>query len=277
MVATTLEGPLVANVGSTGTQGGSVVDHLIRSDKPYRLRGLTRNASKPKSQELKGKGCEVVEADVSKREDLDKAFAGADIFLYVPTFPAFIAVTDFWQHMSIEREIAGGKRLVNAAKAAGTVKLLIWSGLESVKKITDGKYSNVDHFDGKAQVTNYTRVSGIPSSVVQALLYMSNFHLAMGLPSKNENGKAVFAFPLSGDAKMPFIDTPKDHGAFVRAAIEQLEPGTEVLACSEQKNMSQIAAEWTEVTSIKAIFQQVSREDFLAPFSRKHGLEGLES
>ena len=33
--------PLVAVVGATGIQGGSVINALIESDKPYRLRGLT--------------------------------------------------------------------------------------------------------------------------------------------------------------------------------------------------------------------------------------------
>jgi hypothetical protein len=61
------------------------------------------------------------------------------------------AVTNFWQHMSADKEIEDGKRIVDAAKAAGTVKQLIWSGLEPVKEISGGKFTGVGHFDSKVR------------------------------------------------------------------------------------------------------------------------------
>lgn len=50
--------------------------------------------------------------------------------------------------MSKEKEIVEGKGIVDAAKKAN-VDLLVWSGLESVTKVSGGKYKHVEHFDGK--------------------------------------------------------------------------------------------------------------------------------
>ncbi|KAG8867259.1 hypothetical protein FRB98_004280, partial [Tulasnella sp. 332] len=52
--------PLVAVVGATGNQGGSVIRHLEASPKPYRIRGFTRDTSKSSAQELSTKGVEMM-------------------------------------------------------------------------------------------------------------------------------------------------------------------------------------------------------------------------
>jgi uncharacterized protein YbjT (DUF2867 family) len=72
---------LVAVVGATGTQGGSVINALVESDKPYRVRGFTRDAAKPAAQELVKLGVEVVVVSlvVENKEEVYKAFVGADV------------------------------------------------------------------------------------------------------------------------------------------------------------------------------------------------------
>lgn len=65
--------------GATGNQGGSVFDHLAASDKPYRLRAITRDPTKPNAEELRKKGGEVVAGDLDDKASIEKAFAGADI------------------------------------------------------------------------------------------------------------------------------------------------------------------------------------------------------
>jgi hypothetical protein len=57
--------------------------------------------------------------------------------------------------------------LVRAAKAAG-VDFVIWSGLESISKVSGGKFTFADHFESKAAITEYGRQSGVPFAVVQA-------------------------------------------------------------------------------------------------------------
>jgi len=79
--------PLVVVVGATGTQGGSVINALAESDKPYRLRGLTRDTSKPAARKLIDQGVEVVGVSISvdNAEKVHKAFEGANI-VFVSTF-----------------------------------------------------------------------------------------------------------------------------------------------------------------------------------------------
>lgn len=76
MVAST-SGSITAIIGATGSQGGSVLKHLKASDKPYSIRALTRDASKPSAQALKEEGVEVVQGDASKPEVLAELFKGA--------------------------------------------------------------------------------------------------------------------------------------------------------------------------------------------------------
>lgn len=49
--------------GATGNQGGSVITHLLNDNqisKEFKIRGITRDTSKPAAQELAKKGVEVV-------------------------------------------------------------------------------------------------------------------------------------------------------------------------------------------------------------------------
>ena len=49
--------------GATGNQGGSVINHVLahpQLSKTYKIRAVTRDASKPSALALKEKGAEVV-------------------------------------------------------------------------------------------------------------------------------------------------------------------------------------------------------------------------
>jgi uncharacterized protein YbjT (DUF2867 family) len=72
--------PLVAVVGTTGTQGGSVVRALAESNIAYRIRGFTRDAAKRSAQELAKLGVAIVEvfSVVENKDAVYKAFVGAD-------------------------------------------------------------------------------------------------------------------------------------------------------------------------------------------------------
>ena len=80
--------PLVVVVGATGIQGGSVIRELAKSDKPYRLRGLTRDATKPAAQELVKQGVEVYTANivVGNEEAVKDAFKGGDVIFVSGTY-----------------------------------------------------------------------------------------------------------------------------------------------------------------------------------------------
>ncbi|KAJ7442168.1 NAD(P)-binding protein [Mycena galericulata] len=244
---------LVAVVGATGTQGGSVIRALEESDTAYRVRGFTRDAIKPAAQELVEKGVDVVTVSlvVENAEKVYEAFAGADF--------AFL-VTNFWEHLSVEKEVAEGKLLIDAAKAAGVTRT-VWSGLTSVSKTSGGKYVHVVHYDGKAAVAEYGRQSGVPFVDVQAGFYASNFR------------DSARAMPMELTAVIPVLDVAHDYGLYVRRVLELsvFPDGSEVLTSGDNIAAKDIAQQLAEgelliavppVTGKKVVFKQISAEQF---------------
>ncbi|KAJ7793828.1 NAD(P)-binding protein [Mycena olivaceomarginata] len=225
--------PLVAVVGATGVQGGSVIKALVESNKPYRIRGFTRDATKPAAEALKKRGVEVVAVNLvlENKEEVYKAFVGVDY--------AFL-VTNYWEHMSLEREVSEGKLLIDAAKATG-VKGIIWSGLISIKKISGGKYTN-DAFEGKAQVTEYGRAAGVPFVDVQAGAYATNF-LKSSFPFVVKEADGTYALPsvAPGTTVMPIIDMEHDYGFWDLSQEDQ-------------------ARQISEGTGKKVVFKQITPE-----------------
>ncbi|KAJ7684200.1 NAD(P)-binding protein [Mycena polygramma] len=248
--------PLVAVVGATGTQGGSVVNALAESDKPYRIRAFTRDATKPVAQELAARGVEIVVVSLvlENKADVYKAFAGADV--------AFL-MTNFWEHMDSEREIKEGKLLVDAAKAGG-VSRIVWSGLPSISKLSGGKYVHVWHFDGKAVVTEYGRKSGVPFVDVQAGAYGTSLLTNPIAITKQDDGSFAIPWPVKPTWLVPFIDTAHDYGLFVRYALELpiFPDGAEILAYSEKIEIEVAAQQFSKATGKNVVFRQVSIEQF---------------
>lgn len=85
-VSDALSAPLFVVVGSTGTQGTSVIKAIEESSAAYRVRGLTRDTSKDAAKALEARGVEVAAADVLKEEELIKAFQGAT-YVFAMTTP----------------------------------------------------------------------------------------------------------------------------------------------------------------------------------------------
>jgi len=250
------DAPLVAVVGATGTQGGSVIQALKSSEKPYRIRGFTRDTTKPGPQELIKLGVEMVAVSlgVENKEEVYKAFEGA-------TF-AFI-MTDFWKHSDMEKEIAEGKMLIDAAIAA-KVKLIVWSGLSAADKCSEGKFVHIDHFTGKGIVTAYGRETaaahGIRFVNVEAGLYMSNY-VAMMPPQKQEDGSYVYALPVPVESTSPLLDTVSDYGLFVRKAMEASEMQN-IYAYGEELSYADLVKQMSEITGKKVTFKEVSKEEY---------------
>ncbi|KAF7326415.1 NmrA domain-containing protein [Mycena venus] len=249
--------PLVVVVGVTGNQGGSVVKALAESDKPYRIRGLTRDVTKPAARELAAGGVETVAVALTSDNAAGarEVFKGADIVFLV---------TNYWEHLDVNREVAEAKMIIDAAKAAG-VKLFIWSGLESIIKVSNGKYPNVHHFNGKGEITEYGRASGIPFVNVQSGWYAINFWKLNGMkPKKVEDGTYVLALPVGPQTLLPVIDTPNDYGLFVREAIESPEfgAGSEVLTSGEDITIGDMISQLSEITGKKIVYSRISDEDF---------------
>ncbi|KAJ6529666.1 NAD(P)-binding protein [Mycena capillaripes] len=246
-IAQAVSAPLIAVVGATSAQGGSVIKALAESDKQYRIRRFTRDATKPASEALKKQGVEMVAVNlvVEKTEEIYRAFAGADF--------AFL-VTNYWEHGDMQREINEGKMLIDAAKAAGVKGIHL--------------HPHVHHFDGKAVVTEYGRASGVPFVDVQAGFYAANFLNNSAMLQKQSEGTYAIAWAVRPTTVMPIIDIEYDYGLYVRRVLELpvFSDGTNVYTTSEDITLEDMARQLSEVTGKKVVFKQITVEEWSKSF-----------
>jgi uncharacterized protein YbjT (DUF2867 family) len=195
---------IIAVTGATGAQGGGLIRAIL--DDPeggFVARGITRNPASEAGRRLAARGVEVVQADLDDEASLARAFAGAH---------GAFCMTNFWEHFSPEREIVQGANLARAARSAG-VAHAIWSTLEDVRSFVpvedqriptlEGGYK-VPHFDAKAEVNEFFRQAGVPTTYLYTSFYWDNM-ISFGMgPARDENGRLTITFPL-GDAKLPSI------------------------------------------------------------------------
>jgi uncharacterized protein YbjT (DUF2867 family) len=141
----------------------------------------------------------VIKGDISSPADVAKAVDGAHT-VYL--------VTNFWETMSAKPEILQGKLVTDACNKAG-VQHLIFSSLINAAKATEGRLVNITHFDGKAEVEEYIRESGIPASFVMPGIFMTEI---FSFIRKQEDGSFILAIPVSPGTVAPWIDAGIDTG-----------------------------------------------------------------
>lgn len=197
-------GKLIVVTGATGAQGGGLVRALLDDpEKTFSVRAVTRNPQSPKALELQRLGAEVVKGDIDDLESLQKAFQGA--------YGAY-CVTNYWEHMSPERELEQARNLAEAAKAC-KLQHVIWSTLEDTRNwvpVSDtrmptlmGRYK-VPHFDAKGEANRHFIERKVPTTFLLTSFYWENFiHFGMG-PQPGADGVLAITLPM-GDRKLPGI------------------------------------------------------------------------
>jgi uncharacterized protein YbjT (DUF2867 family) len=188
---------VIAVVGATGMQGGGLARAILADPSGgFACRAITRDPSKDAAKQLAQAGAEVVKADLDDVESLKKAFAGAH---------GAYCVTNFWEHLSAEKEKAQAKNLADAAKAA-RVQHVIWSTLEDARKLMAAgdtrmpmlqeKY-RVPHFDAKADADAF--FAGSPVTYLVTSFYWDNIY-TFGLgPKKADDGVYRWVFPMGNE------------------------------------------------------------------------------
>jgi uncharacterized protein YbjT (DUF2867 family) len=195
---------LIAVVGATGAQGGSLVRAILSDpNSEFSVRAITRDASTDKAKALAEMGAEVVEADVDDVNSLKHAFKNA--------YGAF-CVTFFWEHFSPEKEMQHAKNMADAAKDAG-VDHVIWSSLEDTRNwipLSDDRMPTlmekykVPHLDAKGESNAFFTGLGLPVTILNTCFYWDNMiYFGMG-PQKGPDGNLAFTLPM-GDKKLPGI------------------------------------------------------------------------
>ncbi|KZP07180.1 NAD(P)-binding protein [Athelia psychrophila] len=179
---------IVAVFGATGTQGSSVVNALLQ-DRTFAPRAITRNPSSDAAKALAARGVEVVTGDLWDKESIRKAVAGCE---------AVFGVTDFGDPSIMQGnargEIIQGKLLIDAAKDAG-VKFFVWSSLPNGTEVSKGKYTGVAQFDGKVEVEEYLKASGLPAATACTGWFVENILKVPGMFAQGADGAYELAIP----------------------------------------------------------------------------------
>ncbi|KAH9203895.1 NmrA-like family protein [Leptodontidium sp. 2 PMI_412] len=237
---------IIAVIGATGGQGGSVVKALLSDPKmsDWAIRGITRDATKKSSKKLASEGVEVVTGDLDSKASMLAAFKG----VY-----AVFAVTNYWEKMDMELEIEQGKNLADAALETG-VQHFIWSSLLNVTELTNGALLNVHHFDSKAKVEAYIRTTALPATYMLPGFYMSNFPNG-NLKQSPPNNDWTLAMPVPVTAQVPLFATIEDAGKFVKGILNNREKtlGKRVLAATKYYSFQEM------LDAFKAAFPEAGK------------------
>jgi uncharacterized protein YbjT (DUF2867 family) len=262
---------IIAVVGATGMQGGGLARALANdSHGSFKARALTRSIISDKAKALTALGAEIVAADLDNLDSLKQAFTGA--------YGAF-CVTNFWEHMSPEKELAQAKNLATAAKHAG-LQHVIWSTLEDTRRwvpLSDqrmptlmGKYK-VPHFDAKGEADGLFTQLGVPTTFLLTSFYWDNFiYFGMG-PKQGQDGTLAITFPM-GDKKLPGI-AGEDIGACALAIFKRGRDqiGKTIGIAGEHLTGMQMAASLTRALGQEIRYQDVSPEVY-----RSFGFPGAD-
>ena len=235
--------PIIAVLGATGAQGGGLAQAILEDPaRRFALRALTRRPDSAPAKALAAQGADVVAGDLDDESSLVAAFTGAH---------GVYGVTNYWELLSPEREVAQAANIARAARQAGA-RHVIWSTLEDTRKFVPlddprmptlkGKYK-VPHFDAKGEADAF--FAGLPVTYLRAAFYWDNLiHFGQG-PRRDAEGKLVFVLPM-GNRRMPGI-AAADIGSCAFALFAQGENaiGRTVGIAGEHLTGAEMAAELT--------------------------------
>lgn len=263
------EKKIISVTGATGSQGGGLCRAILADPSGgFACRAITRDPGKEKAKALAAAGAQVVKADLDDVDGLKRAFAGTH---------GVYGVTNFWEHLSAEREKQQARNIADAARAAGA-RHVIWSTLEDTRPLMkpddarmpllQGKY-RVPHFDAKAEADAF--FEGLPVTFLVTSFYWDNLHM-FGMAPRKENGGFGWAFPMA-NAKMPAI-AAEDIGRAAYAIFKAGAPyvGKRVGVAGENLSFAEMSAKIEKTLGVGPVrFHDVTPDAF-----RGFGFPGAE-
>lgn len=229
----------------------------LASEGKYTVRVVARSASTAEAKELASiAGVEIFEGDSYHEDTLRKAFAGADY--------AFINTNGF--AIGEKAEIYWGIRMYELAREAG-VKHYIWAGLLYSSRLGnfDPKY-RCGHLDGKGKVNDYLAAqptSPMKWSILTSCLYVEGLTDLLR-PRLTADGELAFMAPL-GKGHLPLIHL-EDYGRYARWILDTpaKSTGLDLIVATEDIPWDKLAADFTEVTGKKAIYVDLTTDEYFA-------------
>jgi len=234
------DGKIILVTGATGQQGGAVAKNLL--DKGWAVRALTRNPDSEKALALKSNGAELVKADMIEPESLKAA---------LDSVYGVFSVQNFWE-TNYEGEVAQGKALADAAKAAG-VKHFVYSSVASADRNT-----NLSHFDSKLKIEEHIRSIELPYTIFRPVFFMENFFM-MKEPIDNNN----FTNALLPEVPLQMIAVD-DIGRFVAQSFESPEKyiGETMDIAGDSVTYTKVAELFSKEIGKDVSYTPISLEDF---------------
>ncbi|KAF9103127.1 hypothetical protein BGX27_010731 [Mortierella sp. AM989] len=251
---------LLVVFGVTGQQGSAVANYVINDpelSKQYKVRGVTRDPSKPNALALKQKGIDVVAGDMDDIESLKRAVEGAHtVFAYT---------TSIHDENLKKREIAQGKAMADAAVAQGA-QYIIFSTLPHAAEISKYKFTKIGHFDAKADVEAYIRYLPIKSAFFSPCFFMQNFKSIMAPQPVGDGTYAIYNV-VTPMTELPLIDIVRDGGKFVGAILAEPEKfeGSVMVAATKIYTFAEIAEIMSKATGKTVTYRQIPEIEY-----RKH-------
>ena len=152
--------PLLLITGATGNQGGATIRAILRHHPTkWRLRGLVRDSSAPKSALLAAAGIELVQGNLNDEASLRRALDGVYGVHAVQT----------QMEEGPEGEERQGKLLASAA-AEARVRHFVYSSAGGVER-----NSGVPHFESKRAIETHIEGLGLSATILRPAAFMENF------------------------------------------------------------------------------------------------------
>lgn len=232
---------LILVCGATGQQGSAVVRHCL--ERGFRVRALTRDISKPRAQELKGLGAEVVMGNMDDRLSIEKALEGC--------YGCFSVQNPM--ESGIEGEIRQG---INVADACLSKKIqhLVYSSVGSANMNT-----GIPFFDCKVKIEQHIRSLKLPFTILRPVYFMENFQNYLREPILN----GEFALPLNPNTPLQMISVD-DIGNFTAMVLDNPSKfsGKEIELASDELTMTKVASIFTRILGHPVKYTQAPYEEF---------------
>ncbi|UCC92209.1 MAG: NmrA/HSCARG family protein [Thermoplasmata archaeon] len=231
-------------LGATGNQGGAVLRHLM--PRGWRLRAMTRDASKPAAMDLAAQGVEVVEGDWMDPESLERAMDGC-YGVYAVTTP---------YEVGVEGETAHGIAMADAAHKMG-VEHYVYSSVASANDET-----GIPHFESKRRVEMHLKELNLPYTIVRPVFLMENFTLPS---TKQSITSGTLSMAINPDQPLQMIALD-DVGYAVARVFDRREKYLRkaVDLAGDELTMPEAAKRLGEAMGCDVTFKQVSMDNLRA-------------
>lgn len=173
------------------------------------------------------------------------------------------------------------------------LEIYIYSAFTSINAASGGKYTRALHWESKAAAVAFIEKELPELAKKSSFIYIGGYYNNLFLlPQLNpENGKYSLVLPASAELHFGIIDAAESTGYYVRALVEEEEPGTKLLAYDDDVSIAQALEIWSKVSGTEADFVQMDMQTmhelfgvplgyleaaaFVADFGYTAGIEGV--